>query len=326
MTTQTKNPETGERNCVSVVLIWSKDEFKKKRENALVIIRNALGKIKECAENSGNIVFESESTIEGNQARLDLVFETEKQAKNFNMAVNEIKRNLGKVFFRSFLYSEAEIDYKQDPALTEMNILQLAKDGRVKNIFRHFLTCNVVSEEGIILFRFNTLADTNLFLYNKSNASGMRVTGMIRQNQEPLCLLPDCDGMFSLRVQRIEMQDNEDCWSWRHLEEKFGFHTKHREQEMYFQFKNKLDLYTYFASEEAKKCATIKIPMSLIGNIEELKIAEEKAIRNELLAVEAALISAKVELAKKNKILESQNRIIAELRTEWKMKLGKRQS
>ena len=326
MTTQTKIPETGERNCVSVVLIWSKDEFKKKRENALVIIRNALGKIKECAENSGNIVFESKSTIEGNQARLDLVFETEKQAKNFNMAVNEIKNNLGKVFFRSFLYSEAEIGYKQDPALTEMNILQLAKDGRVKNIFRHFLTCNVVSEDGQILFKFDSLADTNLFLYNKSNAADMRVTGMIRQNQEPLCLLPDCDGMFSLCVQMKEMQDNEDCWSWRHLEEKFGFHTKHRGQEMYFQFKNKLDLYVYFASEEAKKCASIEIPISLIGNIEEMKIAEEKAIRNELLAVEAALISAKVELANKNKILESQKRIIAELRTEWKMKLGKRQS
>jgi len=106
------------------------------------------------------------------------------------------------------------------------------------------------------------------------------------------------------------------------LEEKFGFHTKRVDEDMYFQFKNKLDLYTYFASEEAKKCATIEIPTELIRNIEQLN----KALSNEILTVEKALISAKVELAKQDKILLSQNRIITELRAEWKRKSGKRQS
>jgi len=317
--TQTSNPEMVEKNCVSVVLIWPRDKCKFRK---LDLVKHTLEKVKECAANNGHIVFESESTLEGNQARLDLVFETAKQSRKFNTAVNENKQVLGNVFFRTFLFSEDEMSYKLDPALLETDILQVARDDRVKNIFRHFLTCNVISEDSKILFRFKSLADVNLFLYNKCGAAEKRVLGMIRQTREPLCLLPDTDGMFSLRVQKKELQKNEDCWSWRHLEEKFGFHTKRVDEDMYFQFKNKLDLYTYFASEEAKKCATIEIPTELIRNIEQLN----KALSNEILTVEKALISAKVELAKQDKILLSQNRIITELRAEWKRKSGKRQS
>jgi len=195
--TQTSNPEMVEKNCVSVVLIWPRDKCKFRK---LDLVKHTLEKVKECAANNGHIVFESESTLEGNQARLDLVFETAKQSRKFNTAVNENKQVLGNVFFRTFLFSEDEMSYKLDPALLETDILQVARDDRVKNIFRHFLTCNVISEDSKILFRFKSLADVNLFLYNKCGAAEKRVLGMIRQTREPLCLLPDADGMFSLRV------------------------------------------------------------------------------------------------------------------------------
>jgi len=318
---QTNNPEMGKKNCVSVVLIWPREKGKFRK---LDLVKNTLRKIKECAVNSGDIVFESESTLVGNQARLDLVFGTESQSRKFNTAVNEIKQMFESDcdYVRTFLFSEDEMSYKQDPSLIETDILQIARDGRVKNIFRHFLTCNVISEDSKILFKFNSLADVNLFLYNKCGAAEKRVVGMVRQTREPLCLLPDADGMFSLLVQKREWRKNEDCWSLRQLEEKFGFNTKQMGEEMYFQFKNKLDLYVYFASEEAKKCATIEIPAALIGNIEQL----EKALRAEIMMVEKKLMAAKLELAKQDKIFQSQNRIITELRTEYKKKHGKRQS
>jgi len=320
---QTNNPEMGKKNCASVVIFWPRDKGKFRK---LDLVKSTLAKIKQCAENSGNLVFESESTLVGNQARLDLVFETAIQSRKFNTSVNENKKifGIGSDYVRSFLFREDEMSYKQDPTLIETDILQIARDDSVKNIFRHFLTCNVISEGSKILFRFNSLADVNLFLYNKCGAAKKRVLGMVRQTREPLCLMPGADGMFILLVQKKGWQKVDESWSLSltDLEEKYGFSTKHMGEEMYFQFKNKLDLFTYFASEDAKKCAFIEIPAELIGNVEQL----EEDLRTEIMTIDKELMAAKLELAKQDKILQSQKRIITELRTEWKKKLGKRQS
>ena len=59
-------------------------------------------------------------------------------------------------------------------------------------------------------------------------------------------------------------------------------------------------------------------------NIQEQLEREEKAMRDQLQAVEKELALAKVELAKKNDIFISQRRLIAELQAEYKFKLDRR--
>merc|ERR1712096_182659 len=64
--------------------------------------------------------------------------------------------------------------------------------------FSHFLTCKVITEDHKILFRFNSISDINLFLYNKCYDPRKRTLGLLRENQEQLRVLPDNDGRFSL--------------------------------------------------------------------------------------------------------------------------------
>ena len=59
-------------------------------------------------------------------------------------------------------------------------------------------------------------------------------------------------------------------------------------------------------------------------NIQEQLEKEEKAIRDQLQAVEKELALARVKLAKKEEIFKSQKRLIAKLQVEYESKLDRR--
>ena len=267
------------------------------------------------------IVFESHSTIAGNQVRVDIVFETEAESRNFNIKVNESKSLPQGLIKTTFLFSEAEMNFNQGPVLTEIDILHIVKFDRLRNLFRHLLPCSVVMEDGNnIVFRFNSVADVNLFLYNKCRNSNKRILGKFRQNQEQLQLLPGRDGKFSLKVNHVRKESD----SW---EVKFKFKQKVLEGVNHFQFEfeNKLDLYTFFASEEAKNCDIVEVPREqLIDHEESLEtyLAEEKDTWNQIVSIDKKLAAAKVELAKKETEFHNQKKLITELRKELQVKLS----
>jgi len=304
-------------NCLSMILVWQKDNYKKSNKQQ---IRDTMGEVlKDVTKIAGEvIVFESQSTLVGNQARLDMVLETEKEARRVNNSVKESLKLPPKLSCKTFLFSEAELEYRQEPVLTEMDVLNIVKFDKLSHLFRHFLSCSVVNSKDRIMFRFNSLADLNLFLYNKCRDPSKRVLGRFRQSQEQLCLLPDpVTGRFSLCVH----PDNTDSmWV-----DKFKYTKKKDGSNVYFLFDNKLDLYTFFASEEAKEfCESVEIPGDQLGSLEQQQLAEEEAAKDKLLAIEKELIAAKLELARKEKVFENQRIIISKLKTELNVKLRKR--
>jgi len=319
-----------EKNCVSIVIIWDKIDFHKnhggKRGRAGSTMQKLLNDLSECSRRiSKSDVFESRSTLDGNQARLDLVFKSESEARDFNLKVNRSK-NLPpvKLILRTFLFSEEELDFKQEPVLTELDVLQIVKFDQVKNLFRHFPTCDVFADDNKIVFRFNTTADVNLFLYNKCRDPNKRTIGKFRQDQEQLRLLPDIDGLYSLMVTDDRMKD----WDWRIFQKKFKLSQKILGGVKYFQFENKADLYTFFASEDAKNLTSVEVhPAQLIAcNLinPELALTEEQETNLLLAAVENELKVAKVDLAKKETIYVNQKNTIEELRKELDRKLNKK--
>ena len=173
-----------------------------------------------------------------------------------------------------------------------------------------------------IVFRFNSFTDVNLFLYNKCRDSSKRILGKFRQNQEQLQLLPGRDGKFSLKVNHVRKESD----SW---EVKFKFKQKVLEGVNHFQFENKLDLYTFFASEEAKNCDIVEVPREQLSNHEEFLetcLAEEKVTWNLIVSIDKELAAAKVELAKKETEFHNQKKLITELRKELQVKLSKNAS
>jgi len=319
----------GVKDCVSIVIIWDRFDFHKKhggcRGEAGSIMQKLLDDLSECSRSVSKCdVFESRSTLDGNQARVDVVFNSESEAREFNLRVNRSK-NLPsvKLAMRTFLFSEEELGYKQEPVLTELDILHIVKFDQLKNLFRHFLTCKVVTDDNKIVFRFNSTADVNLFLYNKCRDPNKRTIGMFRQDQEQLRLLPDRDGMYSLMVTHEKLKG----WDLRDLEKKFKFGQKILGGSKYFQFENKVDLYTYFASEDAKNLATVEVhPAQIIADDPELLkqgLTEEQMTRLQLAAVEKELKVAKVDLAKKEALFNNQKNTIEELRKELERKLTK---
>jgi len=290
--------------------------------------------LSDCARSisKSEVKFESRSTLDGNQARIDIVFGSESEAREFNLEVNRTKTlSAVKVAMRTFLFYEVELDYEQDPVLTEQDVLHIVKFDRLRNLFRHFLTCNVITEDNKIVFRFNTIADVNLFLYNKCRDPNKRTIGKFRQDQEQLSLLPGKNEKFSLVVYHSKMKS----WDWELLENKFKFKQKMLGGVKHVQFDNKIDLYTFFASEDAKNFDTLEVlPAQLIeDNLKNNpKLHVEKALadddqddRLQLAAVEKELIAAKVDLAKKDAIFDKQRTIIKELRKEIEVKLIKKQ-
>ena len=165
------------------------------------------------------------------------------------------------------------------------------------------------------MFRFNSFADVNLFLYNKCRDSSKRILGKFRQNQEQLQLLPGRDGKFSLIVHHVRKES--DSWIWEDWEEKYKFKKKLLDNVKYLQFENKLELYKFFASHEAKNCDRIEVPCEQLSNLEEClekSLAEEKETRDQLIAIEKELAASEVVLAKKGTELENQKKLISQLR------------
>ena len=100
------------------------------------------------------------------------------------------------------------------------------------------------------------------------------------------------------------------------------------------QFDNKIDLYTFFASEDAKNFDTLEVLQAQLieDNLNNSKLHVEKAMaddeqddRLQLAAVEKELIAAKVDLAKKDAMFDKQRTIIKELKKELELKLIKKQ-
>ena len=245
-----------EKSCVSVVLVWKRSDFYEnyggKRGEGGSIMQEFLKNVSDYAKSISEkeVRFESRSTLVSNQLRVDIGFESEAEARMFKLKVNEFKNLPVELTRKTFFFSEAEMDFNLGPILTEIDILHIVKFDRLENLFRHFLTCSVVMEDNNIVFRFNSVADVNLFLYNKCRNSNKRILGKFRQNQEQLQLLPGRDGKFSLIVHHVRKES--DSWIWEDWEEKYKFKKKLLDNVKYLQFENKLELYQFFASDEAK--------------------------------------------------------------------------
>jgi len=339
----TPSPTPGlldERNCVSCVVIWQKFDFNKKLDGIRGAggdgLKKILQNISECVKSfpssESEVKFESQSTLSGNQVRKDLVFQTEKQAKDFNFKVIDSVQLPVKVSMKTFLFSEAELGFQQKPVLTEQDVLYLlVKQNKLSHFFRHFLTCKVITEDNKIMFRFNNISDVNLFLYNKCSDPSKRTIGLLRENQEKLKLLPDRNGEFSLITSDNFLPNIESkTWNWDDWENEFKFRSKKLGVVKHLQFVTKIDLYTFFVSEDAKVCATLEVPLEQImeDKFSDLEClgkakADEQEVKSQLAAVEKELKAAKVDLAKKETVFENQNKIIKELRKELQSKLTK---
>jgi len=328
-----------ERNCVSFVVIWERVDFHRrlggKRGEGGARLRKVLHNISKLVKiipstSDSEVKLESQSTLDGNQARKDFVFRTQNQAKDFKRKVIESVKLPEKVSMKTFQFSEVEFGLELKPVLTEQDVLHLIKINEVhKHVFSHFLTCKVITEDHKILFRFNSISDVNLFLYNKCYDPRKRTLGLLRENQEQLRVLPDNDGRFSLVSSDgfLPSFPREKKPEWKDLEKKFKFRSKKLDGLRHLQFENTTDLFIFFVSENAKNCVSLGFPEGTI--VEEFNCVElsldkakedEHDVRVRLTAIEKELIAAKVNLAKKETIFENQNKIIKELRKELKLK------
>ena len=147
----TPHPTSDERNCVSCVIIWQKFEFNKKLDGIRGAggdgLKKILQNISECAKSfpssDSEVKFESQSTLSGNQARKGLVFQTEKQATDFNFKVIDSVQLPVKVSMKTFLFSEGELGFQQKPVLTEQDVLYLL----VKQVkLSHFLDTSLLAK------------------------------------------------------------------------------------------------------------------------------------------------------------------------------------
>ena len=181
-----------ERNCFSIIIIWERLDFHKRLGGKRVDGGAGLKQILEESNfirsnpitSESELKFVSQSTLDGNQVRKDFVFKTGCEAKYFNLKVMVCETSC-QSFHQIF---SAELGFQQEPFLTELDVLHLVKHARLKHLLRHFLTCNVVTEDHKIMFRFSSISDVNLFLFNKCSNPRKRTLGIFRKSQEQLRL------------------------------------------------------------------------------------------------------------------------------------------
>ena len=254
------------RNCASFILIWEKGKFSHKfggkRDEGITILRNILQALSQClCSLPGDVLkFECQSTI-GNQVRKDFIFSTGEQAKSFVEKVKESVVTPENVTLKAYLLSEEYFGLKHEPVLTEADVLLLVKENRPDQLFRHFLCCKILTVGDKITFRFNNLSDINLFLYNKAIALS-KTLGQLKKRslRQQLKLEPNQEGFFTLHSNDLSMRHKE----WEDLETRFMFSTRRKAGTKDLLFKNKRDLFYFFASKDAKVLSPLWLTKSQI--------------------------------------------------------------
>ena len=163
---------------------------------------------------------------------------------------------------RTFLYTEQAFGFGNEPVLSESDLL--AMTSQAQQLFRFFIKFEVFEESGNVLIRFNNLSDLNLFLYNKVKLADQRTLGTLRQNVTSRKLRSDDSGQFRLFSIDLGKQNPP-----------VSFDIKEREVDgtkegTFLCFPNKLDLFKFLISEDAKKIKYLKIDPELIEEVDEV--------------------------------------------------------
>ena len=308
-------------SCVSVILVWDRNEFYKKlggkRGAGKVRIRNLALTICSCLR--GELKYKCQSTI-GNQLRNDFVFSNETQALQFFEKVNgaKVPESVSKIIDVS---KEEDFGLGLEHVLSEEDVLTLVTFAPTDNLFRHFLQCRILVDGGQIIFKFSSLSDVNLFLFNKSFPR-YKLLGRLRklsQLHKFKLVSNEEEGALVLETKDFGTPTRVD--SWDDLSSRFMFKTQIMEGCRRLLFRNNRDLFSFFVSDEAKELTSLRILPSQIVKQNNKKIEDLAGINVEPFTVganerhqdlESRLASKKKELEfMKKKILRSERGIEA---------------
>jgi len=304
--TDIKYETEGGGNCVSVILIWDRAEFYKHggKRGGRQRIKNMAASVCSCWE--GSFKFKYQSSI-GNQIRNDFVFGNEAQALQFleKVSVAEVPENVNK---RIIVSNEEDFGLGLEHVLSEEDILFLANIAHTNHLFRHFLECRILTNGDQIMFKFSSLSDVNLFLFNKS-IPRYKLLGRLRklsQLHKFKLVSNKEDGAFVLETK--DLMTFTRTKSWADLSSRFMFKTVSKEGSSSRQllFRNKRDLFHFYVSEEGKELTSLWIPQIQIVKQENQKPDNIGDIDIELL-IERAMErhqSLESELTSRKKQLE----------------------
>ena len=210
------------------------------------------------------------------QVRVDFIFEIGEMAASFH---SEVKSNWEELRLptavkrRTFLHTEEAFGVGLEPVLSEEDLLSMTS--QAQQLFRFFIKCEVFEERGKIWIWFNNLSDLNLFLYNKVKLADRRTLGTLRQYVTSRRLRCDDSGQFRLFSRDLEKRNP--LTPIGSLTPEVAFEIKEGEVDgktegTFLCFANKLDLFKFFISEDAKTIEYLDIDPGLI---EEIDIGED---------------------------------------------------
>ena len=153
-------------------------------------------------------------------------------------------------YLNSLLMSEADLGYQHDPVLTEGDLLCIQDAYHCKNIFKTNLHIKVEQIGNTVIYKFKTVMDVNLFLFEKSVSAKTRSLGQLRMNVVPKSLVPDHKGFYKLVTTDVSRSAK--------LERSQKFTTSQVVREgkdvpgmVFLLFLTKLDLFEYLVSKVA---------------------------------------------------------------------------
>jgi len=315
------------RNCASFILIWGKEEFYKtlggSRGKGKILIQKLVNSVCKCLGSLASALkFECQSTV-GNQVRKDFVFSHSEQAKEFVEKVKATVTIPNNVALKPFLMSEEYLGLGLEPELSEQDLLVLAKDMQAVHLFRHFLDCRILSEGEETIFRFNSLSDINLFLFNKANTFKKSLGRLKSCPRQDLQLQADKDGILTLETKDLSIGGKD----WTDLESRFMFKTRRKKGIKYLLFKNKKDMFNYYVSREAKELTSLVITQAQIVRVKPQKKIEplisgckerQLKVASQLAGKLRELKSVNAKVLKREKDLKAQKRIIQKLNQKLK--------
>ena len=172
---------------------------------------------------------------------------------------------------RTFLYTEEAFGFGQDSVLSEEDLLSMTSQAH--QLFRFFIKYEVFEEMGSIWIRFNNLSDLNLFLYNKVKLADRRTLGALRKYVTSRRLRCDSSGQYRLFSPDLEKRNP--LVPVESLTPEIAFEIKEGEVDgkkgTFLCFANKLDLFKFFISEDAKTIQYLDIDPGLIEEIGDRK-------------------------------------------------------
>ena len=223
------------------------------------------------------------------QVRLDFIFESGEMATSFQTEAKsnwEELRLPAAVKRFTFLFTEEAFGFGQEPVLSEEDLLSMTS--QAQQLFRFFIKCEVFDERGNIFVRFNNLSDLNLFLYNKVKLADRRTLGTLRQKLTSRRMRCDDSGQFRLFSMDLEKRSPLEP-----IDPEMACKIKEGEIDgkkvTFLCFANKLDLFKFFISEDAKTIQYLDIDPGLI---EEMDVGKDG---DSLYGEDTSLLGVEVE-------------------------------